>query len=188
MRQADPRSNRSARSTHALRDGELEAPDTVPDAMPDAVHDHDHDLPLPAAQSALIQARIRPTRTRLLVMAVLLDEASESHCLSPEAIYARIRHTGEQVGVTQIYNVLARLEMAGFVDRYKPIEGSSVYTTHRAVRFSALVICSGCKRIRGLRSDRLLQAMRQEAATHGVELVEQCVVFQERCAACGAGR
>ena len=93
-------------------------------------------------------ATVRPTRQRAAVLAVL-DQADDF--LSAQELFARLRATGQGVGLSTVYRTVQALAAAGEVDVLQAAEGETRYRTCSSGHHHHLV-CRQCGRTAEVRN------------------------------------
>ena len=128
-------------------------------------------------ETRLQDARVRPTRQRVLVLAAL---ASEAHDATAQEIYARLRASDEPVGLATVYRTLALLTERDVVDELSHHAGESCYRLCSTGHHHHLV-CSSCHRVEELADceldDWLTAASEQRGfvpTSHTLEVVGLC--------------
>lgn len=138
------------------------------------------------ARSLLRSRGLRPTAPRLQVLDALQRHTPADGCLSTDELYAAIRRDGGSPCLNQIYTTLANLADAGLIERYRTGSGPALFSPRRGERISALLSCSRCQQIKGLRHDGLRSQLGTVAREQGFQIDEATVVLRGRCADCAA--
>src|ERR1700678_37431 len=94
-----------------------------------------------AAERSAIPAPGRSTRQRAAVTS-LLDETEDF--VSAQQLHDRLRHRGDNVGLTTVYRTLQSLAGAGWVDMVRPTEGESVSRRCASPEHHHPLVCRSC--------------------------------------------
>jgi len=125
----------------------------------------------------------RPTRQRGAVEAVVA-ELDGFH--SAQDIHARLRASGEPVGLATVYRAVAALARDGAVDALRTDRGETLYRRCSAGHHHHLV-CRGCARAVEVDGPAVERWADQIAAEHGFTDVGHTLEIVGTCADC-AGR
>lgn len=85
----------------------------------------------------------RPTRQRAAVEALLADI---DDFLSAQALHARLRAQGQNVGLATVYRTLQAMATDGDVDMMRTGEGEAVYRRCNTVHHHHHLVCRSCGR------------------------------------------
>jgi Fur family transcriptional regulator, ferric uptake regulator len=136
--------------------------------------------------SRLAEAGVRPTRQRLLVLETL---AREPHDATAQEIYARLRRSGEPVGLATVYRTLGLLSEHDVVDEFAHRPGETCYRVCGEGHHHHLVCarCHGIAELEGCELDEwLVKAAREhgfQPTAHTLEVVGLCAACQAACQA-----
>jgi Fur family ferric uptake transcriptional regulator len=132
--------------------------------------------------SRLAEAGVRPTRQRLLVLETL---AREPHDATAQEIYARLRRSGEPVGLATVYRTLALLSEHDVVDEFAHRPGETCYRVCGEGHHHHLV-CARCHGIAELEGCELDEWLVKAAREHGFQPTAHTLEVVGLCAACQA--
>jgi Fur family ferric uptake transcriptional regulator len=132
--------------------------------------------------SRLAEASVRPTRQRLLVLETL---AREPHDATAQEIYARLRRSGEPVGLATVYRTLALLSEHDVVDEFAHRPGETCYRVCGEGHHHHLV-CARCHGIAELEGCELDEWLVKAAREHGFQPTAHTLEVVGLCAACQA--
>ena len=132
--------------------------------------------------SRLAEAGVRPTRQRLLVLETL---AREPHDVTAQEIYARLRRSGEPVGLATVYRTLALLSEHDVVDEFAHRPGETCYRVCGEGHHHHLV-CARCHGIAELEGCELDEWLVKAAREHGFQPTAHTLEVVGLCAACQA--
>jgi len=140
-------------------------------------------LPMEEAQSTterLARAGLRATRQRLLVLETL---SAEPHDATAQEIYARLRHSGEPVGLATVYRTLSILSERGVVDELAHRPGETCYRLCSEGHHHHLVCvrCHGVAEVEGCELDDWLS---RAASEHGFAPADHTLEVTGLCADC----
>ena len=76
-------------------------------------------------KNELKEVGLKITMPRVKILSLL--ESADSHHLSAETVYQKLRDQGEDVGLATVYRVLTQFEVAGLVKRHNFEDGHSVF-------------------------------------------------------------
>ena len=137
-----------------------------------------------AAQSTseerLARAGLRATRQRLLVLETL---AAEPHDATAQEIYARLRQSGEPVGLATVYRTLSLLGEHGVVDEFAHRPGETCYRLCGEAHHHHLV-CTSCHRVVELEGCGLEEWLGRAAAAADFAPTEHRVEILGLCGSC----
>jgi Fur family ferric uptake transcriptional regulator len=135
----------------------------------------------PNARARLAEAGVRATRQRLLVLDTLALEPDDA---TAQEIYARLRRSGEPVGLATVYRTLSLLSERGAVDEFAHRPGETCYRVCRAGHHHHLV-CERCHAVAELADcevdEWLAEAARAQGflpTSHTLEVVGLCADCQ----------
>jgi Fur family transcriptional regulator, ferric uptake regulator len=134
------------------------------------------------AGTRLTHAGLRATRQRLLVLETL---AAEPHDATAQEIYARLRQSGEPVGLATVYRTLSLLSERGVVDEFAHRPGETCYRLCGEGHHHHLV-CSGCHGVAELEGCEVEEWLSKAAREHGFAPSEHTLEVTGLCAACQA--
>jgi Fur family ferric uptake transcriptional regulator len=124
------------------------------------------------------------TRAQRAVLAVLTDHEA---FVSAQDLHARIRTTGETVGLTSVYRALQSLAEDGRVDVRRTDAGEATYRACGSDRHHHHLVCTGCGATVEVEAPALERWVRQVADRHGYRVDGHTLEISGRCARC-AGR
>jgi Fur family transcriptional regulator, ferric uptake regulator len=130
----------------------------------------------------LIEAGVRPTRQRLLVLETL---AAEPHDATAQEIHARLREADERIGLATVYRALAVLRRRGVVDELSHKSGESCYRLCSPGHHHHLV-CSRCHRVEELEDCEIDAWVARASRAHGFKPASHTVEVVGVCAECRA--
>jgi Fur family ferric uptake transcriptional regulator len=122
----------------------------------------------------------RPTRQQSAV-ADLLGRSDDF--LSAQAVHARLRESGEPVGLATVYRTLQAMAEAGSVDVLRTDDGEAVYrccSTHHHHH----LVCRSCGRTVEVEGPAVERWTEHIAAEHGFADVTHSLEIYGTCAAC----
>lgn len=122
----------------------------------------------------------RPTRQQAAV-ADLLSRSDDF--LSAQAVHARLRDTGEPVGLATVYRTLQAMAEAGAVDVLRTDDGEAVYrrcSTHHHHH----LVCRTCGRTVEVEGPAVEQWTDRVAHEHGFSDVTHSLEIYGTCADC----
>jgi Fur family ferric uptake transcriptional regulator len=122
----------------------------------------------------------RPTRQQAAV-ADLLGRSDDF--LSAQAVHARLRDTGEPVGLATVYRTLQAMAEAGAVDVLRTDDGESVYRSCSTHHHHHLV-CRTCGRTVEVEGPAVEQWTDRVAREHGFSGVTHSLEIYGTCADC----
>jgi Fur family transcriptional regulator, ferric uptake regulator len=135
----------------------------------------------PNSQARLAEAGVRATRQRLLVFDTL---AREPHDATAQEIYARLRQSGEPVGLATVYRTLALLSEHGAVDEFAHRPGQTCYRVCGDGHHHHLVCerCHGVAKLEDCEVDEWLASAARERGflptSHTLEVAGLCADCQ----------
>ena len=132
--------------------------------------------------SRLAEAGVRPTRQRLLVLETL---AREPHDATAQEIYARLRRSGEPVGLATVYRTLALLSEHDVVDEFAHRPGETCYRVCGEGHHHHLV-CARCHVVAELEGCEVDEWLAKAAREHGFLPTAHTLEVVGLCAACQA--
>lgn len=124
--------------------------------------------------------RLRSTRQRTAV-ARLLDDTDGFR--SAQEIHEKLRHRGEEIGLTTVYRTLQTLAEAGEVDVLRTANGEAVYRRCSSHHHHHLV-CRDCGRTVEVEGPAVERWAEQIAQAHGFTDITHTVEIAGRCATC----
>jgi Fur family transcriptional regulator, ferric uptake regulator len=136
----------------------------------------------PSAATRLAQAGLRSTRQRLLVLETL---AAEPHDATAQEIYARLRHSGEPVGLATVYRTLSLLSESSVVDEFAHRPGETCYRLCGEGHHHHLV-CAHCHGVAELEGCQVDGWLREAAREHGFAPTGHTLEVTGLCADCQA--
>jgi Fur family ferric uptake transcriptional regulator len=143
-------------------------------------------LPMADGQSTstsrLAKAGLRATRQRLLVLETLADEP---HDATAQEIYARLRLSGEPVGLATVYRTLSVLSERGVVDEFAHRPGESCYRLCGEGHHHHLV-CASCHGVAELEGCEVDEWLAKAAKKHGFAPTKHTLEVSGLCASCQA--
>jgi Fur family transcriptional regulator, ferric uptake regulator len=143
------------------------------------IHPHEHAL-------GTIAPTGRSTRQRAAV-AALLGETDDF--LSAQQLHDRLRHRGDNVGLTTVYRTLQSMADAGVVDVVRTSEGESVYRRCASNEHHHHLVCRSCGKTVEVDGPAVESWATAIAAEHGFTDVAHTLEIFGTCAECAkAGR
>lgn len=130
----------------------------------------------------LEQAGLRATRQRLLVLETL---AAEPHDATAQEIYARLRQSGEPVGLATVYRTLSLLSEHGVVDEFAHRPGETCYRLCGEGHHHHLV-CASCHGVAELEGCKVDEWLGKAAREHGFAPTGHTLEVTGLCADCQA--
>ena len=125
----------------------------------------------------LVGTGVRPTKQRLLVLETL---AAEPHDATAQEIHARLRESGEGIGLATVYRALAVLREKRVVDELSHRSGETCYRLCSPGHHHHLV-CSSCHRVEELADCEIDEWVAKASkglgfrpASHTLEVVGVC--------------
>lgn len=122
----------------------------------------------------------RPTRQQAAV-AELLEKSDDF--TSAQTVHARLRESGESVGLATVYRTLQAMVEAGTVDVLRTDEGEAVYRACSTHHHHHLV-CRACGRTLEVEGPAVEQWTDRVAAEHGFTDVTHTLEIFGTCADC----
>ncbi|HEV2637497.1 MAG TPA: Fur family transcriptional regulator [Actinocrinis sp.] len=123
----------------------------------------------------------RSTRQRAAV-AALLGETDDF--LSAQQLHDRLRHRGDNVGLTTVYRTLQSLAEAGVVDMVRTTEGESVYRRCASTEHHHHLVCRSCGKTVEVDGPAVESWTTAIAAEHGFTEVSHTLEIFGTCAEC----
>ena len=130
----------------------------------------------------LVGIGVRPTKQRLLVLETL---AAEPHDATAQEIHARLRETGERVGLATVYPALSVLREKHVVDELSHRSGETCYRLCSPGHHHHLV-CSSCHRVEELEDCEIDAWVTKASQRHGFRPASHTVEVVGLCADCAA--
>ena len=134
------------------------------------------------SDTRLEQAGLRATRQRLLVLETL---AAEPHDATAQEIYARLRQSGEPVGLATVYRTLSLLSEHGVVDEFAHRPGETCYRLCGEGHHHHLV-CASCHGVAELEGCEVDEWLGKAAREHGFAPTGHTLEVTGLCADCQA--
>jgi Fur family ferric uptake transcriptional regulator len=134
------------------------------------------------SRDRLEQAGLRATRQRLLVLETL---AAEPHDATAQEIYARLRQSGEPVGLATVYRTLSLLSEHEVVDEFAHRPGETCYRLCGEGHHHHLV-CARCHGVAELEGCEVDEWLGKAARAHGFEPTAHTLEVTGLCAECQA--
>ena len=134
------------------------------------------------SDTRLEQAGLRSTRQRLLVLETL---AAEPHDATAQEIYARLRQSGEPVGLATVYRTLSLLSEHGVVDEFAHRPGETCYRLCGEGHHHHLV-CASCHGVAELEGCEVDEWLGKAAREHGFAPTGHTLEVTGLCASCQA--
>jgi len=128
-----------------------------------------------------IPATGRSTRQRAAV-AALLGETDDF--LSAQQLHDRLRHRGDNVGLTTVYRTLQSMADAGVVDVVRTTEGESVYRHCASNEHHHHLVCRSCGKTVEVDGPAVESWATAIAAEHGFIDVAHTLEIFGTCAEC----
>ena len=123
---------------------------------------------------------VRPTRQRVRVLAELMRERDD---VTAQALHARFRRRGEQIGLATVYRTLTLLAGAGAVDALSHHRGELCYRWCGDAHHHHLV-CSSCHRVVEVGNCELDAWLDRVATDHGFVATGHRLEVAGLCADC----
>ncbi|MGH3672537.1 MAG: Fur family transcriptional regulator [Pseudonocardiaceae bacterium] len=123
---------------------------------------------------------LRSTRQRTAV-ARLLDDTDDFR--SAQEIHEKLRHRGEEIGLTTVYRTLQTLAEAGEIDVLRTASGEAVYRRCSAHHHHHLV-CRHCGHTVEVEGPTVEAWAEKIARDHGFTDVDHTVEISGRCSDC----
>ena len=123
----------------------------------------------------------RSTRQRAAV-AALLGETDDF--LSAQQLHDRLRHRGDNVGLTTVYRTLQSLADAGVVDVVRTTEGESVYRHCASNEHHHHLVCRSCGKTVEVDGPAVETWATAISAEHGFTDVSHTLEIFGTCAEC----
>lgn len=124
-------------------------------------------------------SELRLTRQRSAILRAIDD--ADRHLSAPE-VYDRVRRDLPDIAYATIYNGLAYLRDAGFIQEVHLNEGRALYD-RRTDRHDHLV-CRSCRRVMDYRLDDVETATERVARETGFAIERFQVIFEGLCPEC----
>ncbi|WP_114906052.1 Fur family transcriptional regulator [Ornithinimicrobium murale] len=128
----------------------------------------------------MTETRRRPTRQQAAVATALQEMEDFS---SAQELHARLRETGETVGLATVYRTLTGLAESGEVDVLRTDEGEAIYRMCSTGHHHHLV-CRDCGRAVEIEGPAVERWTDQVAAEHGFSDVAHTLEIFGTCADC----
>jgi Fur family transcriptional regulator, ferric uptake regulator len=128
----------------------------------------------------LAEARVRPTRQRLLVLEAL---AAEPHDATAQELHARLRNRGERVGLATVYRTLSLLTQRDVVDELSHQAGESCYRLCSPGHHHHLV-CTHCHRVEELEDCAIDDWVASVSMARGFRPMSHALEVSGVCADC----
>ncbi len=122
----------------------------------------------------------RPTRQRAAVETLL---RSSDDFVSAQAIHAKLRETGDTVGLATVYRTLQAMSAEGVVDVLRTDDGEAVYRRCSSSHHHHLV-CRSCGRTVEVEIPAVERSCRAVSEAHGFTDVIHTVEIFGTCPAC----
>ncbi|HON73986.1 MAG: Fur family transcriptional regulator [Candidatus Lutibacillus vidarii] len=122
----------------------------------------------------------RPTRQRAAVEALL---RTSDDFVSAQAIHARLRETGDAVGLATVYRTLQAMSAEGLVDVLRTDDGEAVYRRCSESHHHHLV-CRSCGRTVEVEIPAVERSCRAVSEEHGFTDVVHTVEIFGTCPGC----
>ncbi|HET7399138.1 MAG TPA: Fur family transcriptional regulator [Intrasporangium sp.] len=124
----------------------------------------------------------RPTRQQLAVAESL---ARSDDFVSAQVLHARLRESGDAVGLATVYRALQSMAEAGAVDVLRTEDGEAVYRSCSGSHHHHLV-CRTCGRAVEVEGPAVERWTERVAAEHGFSDVTHTLEITGLCSACAA--
>jgi Fur family ferric uptake transcriptional regulator len=125
--------------------------------------------------------RVRVTRQKRAV-ATLLDEIEEF--TSAQDLYARLRSSGERVGLATVYSQLRTLATSGEIDSLRGDTGETLYRRCGSPVHHHHLVCRRCGRTVELDAPDLESLARRLGEEHGFSELDHVVEITGLCGQC----
>jgi Fur family ferric uptake transcriptional regulator len=125
--------------------------------------------------------RVRVTRQKRAV-ATLLDEIDEF--TSAQDLHARLRASGERVGLATVYSQLRTLAGTGEIDSVRGDSGETLYRRCGSPVHHHHLVCRGCGRTVELAAPDLEAVARRLGEEHGFSQLDHVVEITGVCGQC----
>jgi Fur family ferric uptake transcriptional regulator len=123
---------------------------------------------------------IRSTRQRLRVLEVLAAEPADA---TAQEIHARLRDSGERIGLATVYRTVALLSENGVIDALAHTPGEMCYRLCAEGHHHHL-LCSRCHRVVELVDCAIGPWLDQAASDHGFVAIDHRLEITGICADC----
>lgn len=124
---------------------------------------------------------VRSTRQRTAVQGAL---AESSGFTSAQDLHAKLRESGESVGLTTVYRHLQALTDSGEVDALRTAEGETVYRQCGTGEHHHHLVCRNCGKTVEIEASEVERWSQQVAAAQGFVDPEHTVEIFGTCAEC----
>jgi Fur family ferric uptake transcriptional regulator len=124
---------------------------------------------------------LRTTRQKLAVSA-LLDRTDEF--TSAQELHARLRTSGERVGLTTVYTQLRSLAEQGEIDSVRSESGETLYRRCTTDAHHHHLVCRSCGRAVELDAPEIEAWVKRLATRHGFKDSEHVMEISGICDAC----
>ncbi|HEX5468421.1 MAG TPA: Fur family transcriptional regulator [Gaiellaceae bacterium] len=138
--------------------------------------------PRRSSSARLADAGVRATRQRLLVLETLAAEPDDA---TAQEIYARLRQSGERVGLATVYRTLSLLSEHGVVDEFAHHPGETCYRLCGEGHHHHLV-CVRCHGVAEIEECELDEWLARASDEHGFLATSHTLEVTGICAACRA--
>ena len=134
---------------------------------------------MPSENLELRKAGLKVTLPRIKILQMLDSTSESAEHLSAEAVYQRLRDTGEDVGLATVYRVLTQFETAGLVTRHNFETGHSVFELSSDDHHDHMVDVESNEVVEFF--DEIIEARQHEiAAANGYEIIDHSLVLYVR--------
>jgi Fur family transcriptional regulator, ferric uptake regulator len=128
----------------------------------------------------LTDARVRPTRQRLLVIETLAAEPDDA---TAQEVHARLRNRGERIGLATVYRTLSLLTERHVVDELSHQAGESCYRLCSPGHHHHLV-CTSCHRVEELQECAIDRWLDSASRSRGFRPTSHTLEVSGVCADC----
>jgi Fur family transcriptional regulator, ferric uptake regulator len=125
--------------------------------------------------------RVRETRQKRAV-ATLLDETDQF--TSAQELHARLRASGEQIGLATVYAQLRALAGTGEIDSVRGTSGETLYRRCGSPRHHHHIVCRRCGATVELDAPELESLARRLGEEHGYAELDHVVEITGLCPGC----
>ena len=129
----------------------------------------------------LKRAGLKATLPRLRILEIL-EDSTNLH-VSADAVYDRLRASGDSIGLATVYRVLTQFEQAGLVIRHNFDGGSAVFELAAGEHHDHLV-CVRCNRVTEFVDEIIERRQRKIAAGAGYTMTDHSLIIYGVCADC----
>ena len=130
---------------------------------------------------ARVTTQERSTRQKRALARLLSESASFR---SAQDLYAQLRHEGERVGLTTVYNQLRALALTREVDVFRTAEGELLYRQCQSATHHHHLYCRSCGKTLEVEASEVERWAEAVAKRHGFRDIEHTVEIVGLCRDC----